>query len=199
MTNRHKYSAAALLLLLSACGTVFGGMDQMLTFDANVKGVKIFIDGMEACKTPCVFPVKRSSSATIITAKKDGYEDKQIALRSNFNTVAILNLTFWPSWLTDVATGGMWQYSRDSIYVDMEKENLAAADYDQTKRNVAVRRFALFAFPDLRLEAAAGNTAGEYMTALAALTDKDAHSLLNVVNDASSPVGLAHTLTGITQ
>lgn len=59
--------------------------------------------------------------SVVVVAKKKGYEDKQIVLRSGLNNASILNLTFWPSWLTDVATGGMWQYSRDGIYIDMEK------------------------------------------------------------------------------
>lgn len=56
--------------------------------------------------------------------QEKGYEDKQIVLRSGLNNASILNLTFWPSWLTDVATGGMWQYSRDGIYIDMENPTL---------------------------------------------------------------------------
>ena len=107
-------------LLLSACGTVFNGTEQDISFDSNLKGVTIFVDGMQICKTPCVYPLERKSGSVVVVAKKKGYEDKQIVLRSGLNNASILNLTFWPSWLTDVATGGMWQYSRDGIYIDME-------------------------------------------------------------------------------
>ena len=41
------------LLLSAACGTIVGGTSQDISFDSNVKGVKIFIDGVEVCKTPC--------------------------------------------------------------------------------------------------------------------------------------------------
>lgn len=40
------------LLLLAACGTIVGGTSQDISFDSNIKGVKIFIDGVEVCKTP---------------------------------------------------------------------------------------------------------------------------------------------------
>lgn len=79
---------------------------------------------MQICKTPCVYPLERKSGSVVVVAKKKGYEDKQIVLRSGLNNASILNLTFWPSWLTDVATGGMWQYSRDGIYIDMENPTL---------------------------------------------------------------------------
>lgn len=111
-------------LLLSACGTVFNGTEQDISFDSNLKGVTIFVDGMQICKTPCVYPLERKSGSVVVVAKKKGYEDKQIVLRSGLNNASILNLTFWPSWLTDVATGGMWQYSRDGIYIDMENPTL---------------------------------------------------------------------------
>ena len=45
-------------LLLSACGTVFNGTDQDISFDSNLKGVTIFVDGMQICKTPCVYPLE---------------------------------------------------------------------------------------------------------------------------------------------
>ena len=76
----------------------------------------------------------------VVVAKKAGYEDKQMVLRSNLNKVAILNLTFWPSWLTDVATGGMWQYSRDGVYIDMERSNLKHAELQKAKQDVAIIR-----------------------------------------------------------
>ena len=157
------------VLFLAACGTIFSGSTQDVSFDSNISGVKIYADGLEICKTPCVFPLERKSSTTIITAKKKGFSDKQIILRSHLNKIAILNLTFWPSWLTDVATGGMWQYRRDAVYVDMEKENPTHADLN----NVAIRRFALFGYDELKLEASAKNVSGDYILSLSELCQKN--------------------------
>ena len=60
-------------LLLSACGTVFNGTEQDISFDSNLKGVTIFVDGMQICKTPCVYPLERKSGSVVVVAKKKGY------------------------------------------------------------------------------------------------------------------------------
>ena len=184
-------------LLLSACGTLFSSGSQDMSFDSNVKGVQIFVDGMKVCKTPCVYPLERDSSSAIIVAKKDGYEDKQIVLRSNLNKIAILNSTFWPSWLTDLATGGMWQYNRDGVYIDMERSNLKHAELQKVRKDVAIRRFALFGYSELKIEAASQQENGEYITALSSLSGLDAKNLIQTVNKSHSAVSLAHNLTNL--
>ena len=181
-------------LMLAACGTVISSSNQNISFDSNVKGVRIFVDGMEICKTPCVYPFERKAATSVITAKKEGYEDKQIILRSELNSVAILNLTFWPSWLTDVATGGMWQYNRDGVYIDMEKSDLKGAALEQSKRNTAIRRFALFNYHALKLEAASNQTSGEYLTALSELSGIKQAELTKTINKSKGEVELAHNL-----
>lgn len=168
-----------------------------MSFDSNVKGVQIFIDGMKVCKTPCVYPLERDSSSAIIVAKKDGYEDKQIVLRSNLNKIAILNSTFWPSWLTDLATGGMWQYSRDGVYIDMERSNLKHTELQKVRKDVAIRRFALFGYSELKIESASQQEIGEYITALSSLSGLDAKDLIQTVNKSHSAVSLAHNLTNL--
>lgn len=185
------------LMFLSACGTLFSGGNQDVSFDSNVKDVKVYVDGMEICKTPCVFPLERKSSTVVVVAKKAGYEDKQMVLRSNLNKVAILNLTFWPSWLTDVATGGMWQYSRDGVYIDMERSNLKHSELQKVKQDVAIRRFALFGYSELKIEAASQQEKGEYITALSSLSGVDAKDLIQTVNKSHSAVNLSHNLTDL--
>ena len=185
------------LILLSACETLFSGTNQDVSFDSNIKGVKIFVDGMEICQTPCVYPLERKSSSTVIVAKKSGYEKKQMVLRSSLNRIAILNLTFWPSWLTDVATGGMWQYSRNGVYIDMERSNLKQAEITKVKQKVAIRRFALFGYDELRIEAASHQEQGEYITALVSLSSQSPQELISIINQSHTAVDLAHKLTNI--
>ncbi len=189
---------AALILTLSACGTLFSGSTQDISFDSNQKNVKIYVDGMEICKTPCIFPLERKSSTVIIRAQKEGFEDKQIILRTNLNKLAILNLTSWPSWLTDVASGGMWQYNRDGVYIDMEKAPANKTAQAQIKKNVAIRRFSLFGYNELKLEAAS-NTVGEYITALSSLSEIQPQTLIQTIRNSQGAVNLAHTLTNIEQ
>lgn len=184
-------------VFLSACGTLFSSSNQDISFDSNVKDVTIYVDGMEICKTPCVYPLERKSSTIVVVAKKIGYEDKQMVLRSNLNKIAILNLTFWPSWLTDVATGGMWQYNRDGVYIDMERSNLKKAEIDKVKRDVAIRRFALFGFSELKMEAVSNKENGEYIAALSYLSGLNKNDLVKTINKSYDAVSLAHNLTGI--
>lgn len=193
MKHTNLY-ALITLLGISSCGTIFSGSEQIVQFDSNIKGTAIYINGFEACKTPCTYPIARQSSSTIITAKKEGYEEKQIVLRSSLNTVAILNLTLWPSWLTDVATGGMWQYSRDGVYIDMEKTNLKNAALEQAKRKTAIRRFSLFNYAELKIAAASNNKSNPHIKALAALSQKSPQEIIPIVNSTFGEVNLAHAL-----
>lgn len=182
------------ILALSACGTLFNGSSQDVSFDSNIKGVTIYINGVKACKTPCVYPVDRSSSSVVAEAKIDGYEDQQQIIRSKLSTVSILNLTFWPSWLTDVATGGMWQYSRDGVYVDMEKPTKKQAEMKIIEQNVKIRKFALFNYNELKIEASGNNEKGEYISTLALMSGKKTNELLHIINSAKSEVELVRLL-----
>ena len=191
-----KKSVLASILALTACGTLFNGASQDVSFDSNVKDVTIYINGVKACKTPCVYPIDRGSSTVVATAKKDGYEDQQQVIKSSLSTVSVLNLTFWPSWLTDLATGGMWQYSREGVYIDMEKATKDQAELQIIKQNAATRKFALYNFNELKLEAVAKRN-GEYTTALSELSGKETQDIRNAVNVAHNEVQLAHLLTNI--
>lgn len=192
----NKKIALVSVLALTACGTVFNGTSQDMSFDSNVKGVTIYINGVKACKTPCVYPIDRSSSTVVAVAKKDGYEDQQQILKSSLSTASILNLTFWPSWLTDVATGGMWQYSRDGVYIDMEKPATKHAELQKIKQDVATRRFALYNYGELKIEAAQQQN-GEYIQAISDLTNKSPQQTMSIINKSGNEVELAHLLTQV--
>ncbi len=182
-------------LMLTACGTIFSGTGQEINFDSNEKGVEVFIDGVRACSTPCTYEVDRSISDLDIVAKKKGFRNQQITLRSNFNKMAVLNLTFLTSWTTDLAFGGVWEYKRNNVYIDMEKLSRQNASLDNGLAP-KIRRFALFGFDEMKMEAAK-NTSGEYISSLAAITKKDDAELIALINQTSNEVELAHKLTGI--
>ncbi len=217
-----KISVLSLLLLLPACGTLFGGSSQDIKFDSNVSGVEIYVNGMKACETPCVYPVDRRSSTAVVLAKKAGYKDQQTIIKSELFKPAILNLSFWPSWITDLATGGMWQYSRDGVYIEMgggapareqnyqpyqsipryQQQQQPQRGYQQrgygrySANDGEVRRFSLYNYGELKAEAMSGKS-GEYIKSLAALSGKDETNLIRTINNATGEVNLAHTLTGI--
>ena len=190
-----------IIFIITGCTSIPGQRDRFtihgMVYDHSNRPVGnyvIFVDGMEMCKTPCILPLERKSSSTYIVAKKEGYEDKQLLLRSGLNKIAIFNLTYIPSWLTDAVSGGMWQYNRDGVYIDMEKTDLKGAALEQSKRNTAVRRFALFNYQSLKLEAASNQTSGEYLTALSELSGINKSELMKTVNQTQGEVNLAHAL-----
>ena len=184
------------VFMIAACGTIINGSSQDMAFDSNIQGVEIYINGMKACKTPCAYPLDRGTSTIVVTAKKEGYEEQQQMIKSGFSPVAVLNLTMWPSWLTDVATGGMWRYNRDGIYIDMEKSTKKTAELINIKKDVATRRFALLNYGELKIEASRG-VQGEYITSLAQLSGQNSEQLIKVINQTDGEVFLAHRLTGI--
>ena len=194
--NLKQYVTLAMIFALSACGTIFNGGSQNMKFDSNVKGVTLYIDGAKVCKTPCVYPVERRASSFVVVAKKKGYEEQYHTIRSSWSKISLLNLTFVYSWTTDLATGGMWKYDRDGVYIEMEKEGQNTAQLEQDKKDRAVRHFALFGYGELKNEAAS-HKQGEYTEALMSLTDKTATELHKEINKATDQVVLAHSLTGI--
>lgn len=218
-----KLSLSAIVLALSACGTLINGSSQDIHFDSNVKGVQIVIDGMKVCKTPCVYTMERRSSPVTVMAQKPVYEDQSAVLKSELSKKSILNLSFWPSWLTDLFSGGMWQYNRSGVYIEMaggepmRRLNYvpyqSVPQYQQQQRgyqqrgyydrysannvnDTAVRRFSLYNYSGLKAEAMSGKS-GDYIKSLAALSGIDEASLIRMINSAEGEVNLAHTLTGI--
>ena len=87
-----KYFVISLVFMLVACGTVFDGTGQMISFESNVKAVQVYIDGVKVCTTPCSYDVDRSMSDLEIEARKKGYQTQRMKLRANFNRISIFNL-----------------------------------------------------------------------------------------------------------
>lgn len=188
-----KYFVILMFFLLTACGTVFDGTGQMISFESNVKAVQVYIDGVKVCTTPCSYDVDRSVSDLEIEARKKGYQTQRMKLRANFNRISIFNLIGWPSWTTDVAMGGAWEYKNNHIYFEMEKSGYRSA---KVENDTATRRFALFGYDELKNEAAK-NYGGEFIKTLIGLTGKTEHNLITIIDKANNEVNLAHNLTGI--
>lgn len=74
------------LLMLSACGTLFSGTEQDIRFDANVKETRIFIDGTEVCKTPCVYPLEKNRAAPLSSPRKKAMMTNKLYLNHILTT-----------------------------------------------------------------------------------------------------------------
>ncbi len=180
-------------LLLSACGTIFSGSTQTITFDSNVKsGIQIYADGALVCnKTPCVVDVDRHSGPMTITAKAKGYEDYVGQNKTKINTVSWGNLLSLYSWTTDFATSSMWKYSQDGIYINMEKKGMNVAEANQFKKDSKIKHFALYNYAELKIENP------EYVEALKVMTGKNSSELSKIIAQSNTEAELANNLTNI--
>lgn len=184
-----KYISGVCILLLSACGTIFSGSNQNITFSSNLKNLKIYANGALVCSsTPCSVDIDRGSSSLTIIAKADGYEDEISQIKSKVNPVAWGNLIFLYSWTTDFATSSMWKYNEDGVYINMKKADMKKAEADIFEREGRIKRFAMFNYAEIKI----GNP--EYMETLASLTGKNKAELKNIIASSLTEVELANNL-----
>ena len=114
--------ATASMLLTTSCATIFTGTKDTISFKTNPEGAKVYIDGLEICKTPCTQDVKRSIGDKLVEFKLDGYETKVIKLDKEFNPISIINLGFLIGWGVDAATGAIMKYDKKGYEIDLDKK-----------------------------------------------------------------------------
>ena len=110
------------MFLMTSCATIFTGTKDTIRFDSNPQGAKIYIDGIEVCKTPCTTQIKRTLSAKFVQ-KLDEYETRVVTLDREFNPVSIINLGSLLGWAIDAATGSLMKYDRKAYNIELEKGN----------------------------------------------------------------------------
>ena len=109
-----------MMILTSGCASVFTGTTDIITFDSTPKGADVQINGMKVGRTPLTLPVKRSLSAPQVKLKHKNYESQYVMLDNTFNTIAILDIFFWPTFFVDAATGSLMKH--DILYYDVDLE-----------------------------------------------------------------------------
>lgn len=177
-----KIQAVVVLFLLSGCGTVFSGTQQNVTVNTNAPEAKVYVNGMPMCSTPCAVDLKRTSGNVIIILKKEGYQNTIVPLTSQFNPVSIINLSSIYSWTTDFLSGGVWRYSPDAVYVEMDKKDMTKAETEQVRKISQIRRFVLFNYPALK----SGHK--EHLTSLSVLTGLKTDRLSDLIKSASNEI-----------
>ena len=180
----------SLLLLLGACGTIFSGSSQTITFDSNIKeNIDIYANGALVCtKTPCVVDIDRGSAPLTIIAKAKGYEDSVMQDKAKINTFSWGNLLSVYSWTTDFATSSMWKYSESGVYINMRKKDMTTAELNKYNKDAKIKAFALYNFAELKLNNP------EYTLALQELTAKSSQELADTVKQADTEIELANAL-----
>ena len=180
-----KLITGLLPFALAACGTLFSGTTQNITIDSNVKGVKIYDSGAVLCETPCNVRLSRQRGEKNLIAKKEGYEDARVLLRSSINAISLINIFTIYGFSTDLTTGSLWEYSPNSFYVNMMRDEKLRKREEQEEREI--RRYVLSNWPVLRQEAQMPK-GGEYMNGLKSMTDLPAGPLKNIIKNNASPV-----------
>lgn len=189
MSLKHNILYSS-LLLLGACGTIFSGSTQTISFDSNIKeNIDIYANGALVCtKTPCVVDIDRGSATLTIIAKAKGYEDSVMQDKAKINTVSWGNLLSVYSWTTDFATSSMWKYSESGVYINMRKKDMTTAELNKYNKDAKIKAFALYNFAELKLNNP------EYTLALQELTAKNSQDLAAVIKQADTEVELANAL-----
>ena len=189
MSLKHNILYSS-LLLLGACGTIFSGSTQTISFDSNIKeNIDIYANGALVCtKTPCVVDIDRGSAPLTIIAKAKGYEDSVMQDKAKINTVSWGNLLSVYSWTTDFATSSMWKYSESGVYINMRKKDMTTAELNKYNKDAKIKAFALYNFAELKLNNP------EYTLALQELTAKSSQELADTVKQADTEIELANAL-----
>ncbi len=189
MSLKHNILYSS-LLLLGACGTIFSGSSQTITFDSNIKeNIDIYANGALVCtKTPCVVDIDRGSAPLTIIAKAKGYEDSVMQDKAKINTFSWGNLLSVYSWTTDFATSSMWKYSESGVYINMRKKDMTTAELNKYNKDAKIKAFALYNFAELKLNNP------EYTLALQELTAKSSQELTDTVKQADTEIELANAL-----
>jgi len=153
---------AAIALLLGGCATLFTGTADTLTFDANVKGVRLTIDGEYQGELPLTVTVSRNfvgGRLFLVKFEKAGYATQEFTLHREFNPVAILDVTSLPvSGGVDVLTGALMKFSPRDYHVQMLRSGATPSSVE-FRRSLRVFAFALGSYRAIQKELARGGGA----------------------------------------
>ena len=112
------------VMLLSSCCTLFTPSKQAITFNGE-NGIKIYDDGMKIAEikdnNTTSVRIKKELSSKYLIAKKEGYRPTPLKLDTKFDSVAVINILFWPGFVVDAATGQMCKWDTTNIDIEMEK------------------------------------------------------------------------------
>lgn len=165
-----RLALALLPLLLGGCATLFTGTTDRLSFDADVPGVRLSVDGHYKGELPLSVEMPRGfigGQQFIASFEKPGYRTQEFKLLRDFNVVAILDISSpLISGGVDILTGAMVRFSPTEYHLQMLP---AGVDQGATTslRRLERHRFALANHRELRRDMARGG--GEYLAAYAGL------------------------------
>jgi len=161
-------------VVLGGCATIFTGTRDTLTFDSNVPGVRLTLDGQYRGELPLTLDMSRNFTGGqqfVAKFEKEGYATQEFRLNRDFNAVAILDVTSpITSGGIDVLTGSLLKFSPRDYHVQMLPAG-GSAQSAEFRRSVDLQGFALTNYLVIQKDIARGG--GENLATLAALTAGD--------------------------
>ncbi len=163
----------ALCALLCGCATIFTGTHDEMTFEANVPGVRLTIDGQFQGQLPLKIDMSRNffgGHHFMAKFEADGYQTQEFKLNTAFNGVAVLDITSIPtSGGIDLLTGSLFLFSPTEYRIQMLKvgETAASVEYE---RSLDAYRFGLTNSAAIQRDVARGG--GAYLTNFAWLLSR---------------------------
>jgi hypothetical protein len=134
------------VVLLQGCATIFTGTHDTLSFDANVPGVRLTIDGMYQGELPLTVDMSRNfvgGRRFLARFERDGYVTQEFQLNRDFNAVSILDISSpLTSGGVDVLSGSIMKFSPRDYHVQM-LEKSDTANSRAFRRSLEIYRFAL--------------------------------------------------------
>jgi hypothetical protein len=106
-------------LLLNSCATLFGDHNRVVHVTSAPAGANVYVNNTLAGQTtasgvPLDIYLPSSSgfnSNVVIKVEKPGYEAIYQPVQTSMQTVAILNVFFWPGFIVDIISGDIVKIS----------------------------------------------------------------------------------------
>ncbi len=107
-------------LFLLSCATFFGNNNHHVKINSTPAGASVYMDNVYYGKTPMTIVVPRVEYDDImLVVKKDGYQDTNVMVGTQFQNVGYWNFIVLPSFLFDFATGCMFEVKPGEYQVNM--------------------------------------------------------------------------------
>ena len=112
-----------LLIVLSACGTVFGGTTKMITVNSTPSQARLTTEPLTAeFTTPATLTLERKKSYTLIVWA-EGYREAQFPIQRKMRAgILVLDILFGlVPVIVDAATGGWWDLQPETAAITLQR------------------------------------------------------------------------------
>ena len=124
MKNLFKVLPLVSVLFLQSCATIISGSRQTIQFNSNPANATVFINEIEAGKTPFQKRLKRNEEYKV-SIELEGYETYETKLTKKFNEWYIGNIIFGGlvGLVVDPITGAIYKLSPKEVNSRMTEDN----------------------------------------------------------------------------